>query len=131
MLLWTLECICLFKQVFLYSLGKFPEVKLLDDMAVLFLIFEETSYIFHSVCIDLQFHQQCLRVPFSPHLHHQLLFVVFWIITIFTSVRWYLIVVLISNQLISLSIKRWLSIFSCLWYLYVFFRKISFPLFIF
>ena len=109
MLLWTLGCMYLFKLVCLFSLDIYPRVELLDHMVVPFFSFLRNLYaVFHSGCTNLSTHshQQCARVPFSPHPCQRLLLWSFLMIVILTGV--------VISQCISLVISKVEPLFMCL-----------------
>jgi hypothetical protein len=116
MLQWTRMCRCLYCNLTYIPLGILLRVVLLDHMSVLFLVFFRILHtIFHSGCTNLHFHQQCMSIPFSPHLHQHLLLFVFLMVPILTGVKWNLNVVLIAFPL-------------CWAFFYVFFCHLDFYL---
>ena len=101
-----------FTSVFLYPLGKYLLVQLLDHRVVLFLVFLRNL---HTVlcrdCTSLHPNQQCKRVPLPLHPCQHLFFLVLFILAILTYMRWYLIMVLIFISLMMSDVEH---LFMCL-----------------
>ena len=87
---------------------KWPEVELLDRMAVLLLISWGTAILFAVGAMPVYIPTNSAQRFSSPHPCQHLLCLVFLIVAILTGLRWYLIVVLICISLMIQHISMYL-----------------------
>lgn len=85
-----------FSYIFI-CLGYIPRSGILDPMVTMFNLSRNCQTIFRSTCLTVYYHQRCIRDPVSLYLHqHMLICFLFFNKSNLGSVKWHLIVVLIS-----------------------------------
>ena len=116
MLLWTLGCMYLFEVFFSFlhlNAQKWNSWILWEHHFFFFL--RNLHSVFGSGCTNLHCYQQYMRIFFSSNPYQHLIFLIFVMIVTLTSVRWYLIMVLICIS----PMARDVEVFSRAYYLSV------------